>query len=127
MTIEAVLFNALKSLVANRVYPLEFPQVDGGTPVWPAIRYTFISQIPVLDICGDNDEPTDEVHVQLDIVAETYAGMKTLSRSVRFVMASFNPPATLEGGSEQFDAETRTRRAQFDYIFHGSSESGNSP
>src|SRR4051812_15153484 len=127
MTLEADIFNALKGLVSNRVYPLEFPQANGGVPVWPAIRYTIISSVPFLDICGDNDEPTDAVRVQIDIVDETYAGMKSLARAVRYAMAMFDPPATLEGGSEEFDAETRTRRTILDYLFHGSSESGNSP
>lgn len=126
MTIEADIFTALKSLVANRVYPLTFPQPENGLPVWPAIRYTFISQVPFLDICGDLDEPTDEVRVQVDIVSLTYAEMRLLARQVRAAMASFYPPTTLESLSEEFDSDTKTRRSIMDFIIHGSS-TGNSP
>src|SRR5438309_3086773 len=96
MTLEDAMFTALRTLVANRVYPLTFPQPNGAPPVWPAIRYTFISSVPVLDICGDDDEPTDEVRVQIDVVSLTYSELRQLERSVRDVMATFTPPATLE-------------------------------
>jgi uncharacterized protein DUF3168 len=126
MTLEVDLFTALKSLVGNRVAPATFPQPP-TVPVWPAIRYTFISNVPVLDICGDGDDETSEPRVQLDIVALTFKDVRALRLQVMAAMRLFVPPAILENTLSEYDAETQTFREIMDYSFHGSSASVNSP
>jgi hypothetical protein len=121
MSLEADLFAALKSLVGNRCVPNTFPQPP-AVPTWPAIRYTMVSRVPVVDICGDGDDATAEPRVQLDIVAETYPAAEALRVQVRAAMRSFSPPAICENaGMALFDADTKTHRFIMEYVFQGSS------
>jgi hypothetical protein len=120
MTLEASLFTALKSLVGNRMSPNTFPQPP-AVPTWPAIRYTIVDSVPVIDICGDGDDATAQTRVQLDVVAESYAAARALRLQVMSAMAAFTPPAILELSMSLYDAETKTHREILDYMFHGSS------
>ena len=78
MTIEADIFTALGPLVSNRVYPVSFP-LTGSLPVWPAIRYTFISITPTVTICGDGGDETADTRVQIDAVATTFSACSRLA------------------------------------------------
>jgi len=120
MSIENDLFTALKTLVGNRVAPNEFPQPP-IVPVWPAIRYTFVDNIPEHDICGDGDDTTATPRIQLDVVATTYAAARALRLQVMAAMRSFTPPAMLENSSGFYDEETKTQREVLQYTIHGSS------
>lgn len=126
MTLEADLFTALGYLVGSRMSPTIFPQPP-NVPTWPAIRYTFISTVPVEDLCGDGDDDTSDVRVQLDLVAENWKQVRQLRRDVMTVMDTFDPPARLQLNSSEWDTETRTYREILDYHFFGSSPDGNSP
>lgn len=126
MSIENSIYSALKSLVGNRVSPVTFPQPP-AVPVWPAIRYTIISDVPFNDLCDDSDDETPEKRIQLDIVASTFTAVRALRLQVRAAMKMFDPPCLLENTSSEFDAETKTYREIMDYSFHASSDSGNSP
>ena len=121
MSVETSLFSALKNLVGNRVAPVIFPQAP-AVPTWPAIRYAFIDSVPIVDICGDDDDTTAEQRVQLDIVATTFAAVRALRLEVMAAMRSFDPPATLQLSSSEYDAETKTYREILDYLLNGSSE-----
>lgn len=120
MSLETALFTALKSLVGNRVSPVTFPQPP-AVPTWPAIRYTFISTVPIEDLCGDGDDETAEALVQLDLVASTFSAARALRLQVMAAMRTFDPPAILQNSSGEFDADTKTYREQLDYLFHPSS------
>lgn len=120
MTIEVDLFTALKTLVGNRVSPNEFPQPP-AVPTWPAIRYTIVDSIPVVDICGDGDDLTATPRVQLDVVATTYTAVRALRLQVMAAMRAFSPPAILDSSGGDYDTETKTYRERLDYLFHGSS------
>lgn len=123
MTLEQDLFATLRPLVSNRVYPVVFPQpVTGQPPVWPAIRYTIISSVPVEDLCGDGDDQTADVRVQLDVVAGTYAAMRALRLQVMEKMRVFDTPARLALSVDEYDVETKTHRGILDYDVHGSSD-----
>lgn len=122
MSIQTDLFTALKTLVSNRVYPNKFPQV--ATQVWPAIRYTFITIIPSIDITGDNDDSIAESRIQLDLVDNSFADVRALRLEVMAAMKAFVPPAILESSQDLFDAETKTDRVIMDYVFHPSSPAG---
>lgn len=119
MSVETEVFDALKGLVGNRVYPIVFPQPD-ERPVWPAIRYTIVSAVPDAIICGDTEE-TDSKRVQLDLVDTTAAGVKALRSSVMTAMAGLPTPAVNEGSYEEYDEPTRTCRIVMDYTIHTSS------
>jgi hypothetical protein len=122
MTLEQDLFATLRPLVSNRVYPVVFPQPVSGLPVWPAIRYVTVSSVPIEDLCGDGDDQTAEVRVQLDVVATTYAAMRALRLQVMEKMRTFDTPARLALSSEDYDEETKTHRGILDYDLHGSSD-----
>jgi hypothetical protein len=126
MSLDADIFTALKSLVGNRVAPDTFPQPP-AVPTWPAIRYTFVSVVPIADICGDDDDTTSETHVQLDLVAATNVAVRALRLQVMAAMRSFFPPAILELSTSGYDADTKTYRWILEYSLHGSTDSGNSP
>lgn len=119
MTVETDLYTALKSLVGNRMSPDTFPQPP-AVPTWPAIRYTIVDAVPVIDLCTDGDSVTDQIRVQLDLVAETKTAAINLREAVRTAMHSFSPPARLELRSGEYDAETKTFREILQYSIHGS-------
>ena len=122
MSLETNLYAALQTLVSGRCYPVNFPQVDSGTQVWPAIRYTFTSTVPVEDLCGDGDDETADVSVQLDGVAKTYSAMRALRLAIMAEMRTFAPPARLGVSFDEYDAETKTFRVMLDYMVSGSSD-----
>lgn len=119
MTLEKKLFDALKSLVGNRV-TAKFPQ-PSENPVWPAIRYR-IETVAVVDICGDDDDDTAETTVILEIVAHTYTAARALRLQVLAAMKTFDPPAIAGFGSGEPDHETKTWREIQEFTIHGSSE-----
>lgn len=120
MSVQTVVFQALRALVADRVYPSTFPQGD-GVPVWPSIRYTVVSTDPAASLCGTPGEDGDDVRVQIDVVATTHAQMRTLRTQVIAALDGSDPPCSrMPGGFEVFDAETRTHRCAMDWRFHQS-------
>jgi hypothetical protein len=122
MTIEVDLFAELRSLTSGRVYPNVFPQPLSGTYVWPAIRYSLVSSVPIEDLCGDGDDQTAEVRVQIDVVATTYSAMRALRLQVLGKMVSFPTPARLDLSMDDYDDETKTHRAILQYMISGSSD-----
>lgn len=120
MTTETDLFDALKSLVGNRVAPIVFPQPP-AVPTWPAIRYSFPSVNPVVDLCGDGDDTTAEVRVQLDAVATTYSAARQLRLDIMAIMRTFDPPAILEFSTSDYDSTTKVYIEIMQYTLHGSS------
>lgn len=124
--IEGVVYTALRSLVGDRCYPNTFEQPpDGRLPTWPAIRYTVISSDPTVDICGTDDVLTDDVTVQLDIVAKTHGAVLSLRDQVITAMQGLTPPAVRNsGGFTDYDSTTKTYRVTLDYLFAGSSDGG---
>jgi hypothetical protein len=122
MSLEDDLFNALRSLVGNRVAPVIFPQPP-AVPTWPAIRYD-ISTTPIADLCGDGEDETSEHRVQLDVVAATFPQARSLRLQVMAVMAVFDPPAIIQFGFSDYDEGTKTYREVMQYLIHGSSSLG---
>jgi hypothetical protein len=120
VTIEASLFTALGSLVSNRVYPITFP-LTGAVPVWPAIRYSFISVTPSITICGDGGDETADTRIQIDIVATTFSAVRTLRSQVMTAMLTFSPPAVFENSFSSYDEQTKTFREQVDFVTYASS------
>jgi len=122
MSIEAELFSVLRSAVSDRVYPSVFPQPLSGVPVWPSIRYSIVSSVPVEDLCGDGDDTTADVRVQIDAVDTTYGKMLALRLLVMAAMRALPTPARLAQSSNDYDEETKTHRAFLEYECSGSSD-----
>jgi hypothetical protein len=121
MYLQSDLFAALRGLCADRVYPNVFPQVENGTTqVWPSIRYTVTSSVPVEDLCGDGDDGTADVSVQLDAVAVTHTAMLAFRLQVLEAMRALST-ARLQSSSNEYDAEVKVFRAILQYTFSGSS------
>lgn len=122
--IAAVVNSACKAIFANRFYPTTFAQKDGGLPRWPAGRYTIIDAVPSATVCGTDDESTDDVRVQIDVVADTLSDCMSLTADVVAAMQATDPPCTRDSGPRYiFDEETRTHRSVTDFVFYPSSES----
>lgn len=119
MSIETDLFAALKGLVGNRVYAVNFPQAE-NMMTWPAIRYSFVGIVPAVTVCGDGGDDGAEVRVQLDLVHTDAASLRALRLQVMQAMRGFDPPAVNENSLELFDGETRTYRGILDYLIHPS-------
>lgn len=127
MSIEADLFSTLGPLVGNRAYPETYIQPNGNLPEWPAIRYSFISSVPMITICGDSGDDAPDTRVQIDCTAKTFMGSRALRLLAMSVMQGFFPPAILQegvSGGAGYDAETKTFRASLDYVIYKSSVAG---
>lgn len=121
MTVKSQIFDALKSLVENRVYPDRFPQPP-AQPTWPSIRFTLIGGAVAADLCGDGTEESDDQRVQIDWVANNDAERAALTPLIRAAMKTIDPPCVMQGTpTETWDAETKTYRASADWIAFGSS------
>ncbi len=132
MSLRTLIFSALSAIpevqrtspTAVAVHPVIFPQPARYSPEWPKIRYTFISRVPPVDICGDGEEDSIDTRVQLDIVALTVAEIDTIRVEVRNIMSVFNPPAVLDLEFDEFDSETQTFRWVMDYLITPSTTAG---
>lgn len=120
MTVPQTIYAALRALVADRVYPTQFPQGD-ALPVWPAIRYTLVASDAAASLCGTGGEEDDDCVYQLDIVAESWDNMRALKAAVVDALQDTDPPCYRQSVLETYDADTRTHRAILDYRFQQSS------
>ncbi len=128
MSFENDLFTALATITAfqrtapdmTAIFPVTFPQPVRYSPVWPAMRYTIISNVPVEDLCGDGDDTTSDIRVQLDIVAEDHVVVRSLRLEVMGVMAQLGEwagwPSILALDLEDYDPDTNTYRSVMDYL-----------
>ncbi len=124
MSIEADLFAGLKTLVANRVYPETFIQPNGALPVWPAIRYSFVSIVPTITICGDGGDETANTRLQIDVVDKTFIATRSMRLQVMQAMLNFDPPAIVQNSFSEYDVDTKTFRASIDYVIYKSTVAG---
>lgn len=120
MSVPQVVYTALRGLVSDRCWPNRFAQPDAA-PVWPAIRYVVVDAAAEAGLCGTDSEDTDDVRVQIDLVASTYALMRTLKAQAIAALAATDPPCSRVSSFETYDAETRTHRAMLEYVFQQSS------
>lgn len=123
--IATALVAALGPTVSNRVYRNVFPQAP-SVPVWPSIRYTFISVAAIQDLCGDGGEETADYRVQIDLVDLESKGptaFATLSATVKAALAPLQPIYVWDSESEDFDVETKTTRLSMDYLVFPSTPS----
>jgi hypothetical protein len=122
MSLESQLFDALKSIVSNRVYPVTFLRANGVPPVWPSIRYSFVSIVPAFGLCGDSGDDGADTRLQIDCVALTYAEARSVRDNVMAAMVNFLIPAIYQDTFESYDQETKTYRTQLDYVIYKSSD-----
>lgn len=113
--IEELIFDTLKDIVGNKVYPDVVPQ-NASLPLFPCIIYTLVgSQNPIAN-CGNAHENNEMVRVQLDLFAETAKIRANLRLLVRKAMDEMSHCAVLQSGIlNLYEPETKTYRAIFDY------------
>lgn len=107
--IEQDIFNALKSLVSNRVYPLVMPQ----SPTYPAIVYNRIANTAQNTLEGGSS--LDQVRMQIDVYATTYSAAKTLSDQVRSAMEAAAFKGTLQTDQDFFEPDVNLYRVSLDF------------
>lgn len=127
MTIETDIVDALKTvpdfaLSGGRfsIYPDAFPQ-EPKSPVWPAVRYTIIGGTIDEDLCGAGDEETDDIRVQIDVVATDSSERSRIMRAVRTAMTLVSCAVLQAPPVNSRDEETKTFRAMADWMIYGSS------
>ncbi len=109
MTIEQDIYNTLKTLASGRVYPLVIPEKS----VMPAITYLRIAYTPENTL--DGGATIDQIRIQVDTYANTYAESKTLANSVRSVMESASFKGTLQSDQDLFEPDVKLYRVTQDY------------
>ena len=122
MNVSETLKTALGGLVGNRVYPNTFPQA--ATPTWPAIRWTVVSREPDQTIDGTDEGESDDIRVQVDVVAATYVAAETLRDQAVAILIALTPPCVRVSEFETYDTETKTHRFVIDVQFHPSTSPG---
>ena len=120
MSIEGDLIDLLGPLVGGRIWPLEFP-LKTPRPIWPAIRYSIVSQVPAIALCGNSDEDAADMRVQIDVVDSTSEGARALKQAIVAAMVGFTPPAVMQSSSPDKDADTSTFSWSIDYEIYASS------
>lgn len=107
--IETDIFDTLRSLVADRCYPLQMPK----TPDYPSIVYARVSSNPQNRIEGGAS--LDQVRIQVDCYDLTYADAKNLSALVRAAMEAAAFKATLQFDTDLYESEVKVYRVTMDF------------
>lgn len=123
MSIESDLQTALAAItgLTGGCHQDDFPQ-EPKIPVMPAIRFTVVSLVPGVDICGDDAEATGDRRVQVDIVARSIAERRAIRAQLLTVMATFDPPAILDNERREKDPDTKAFRSSIDYLIYPSTD-----
>ncbi len=119
MNVAQEIKTALGSLVSQRLFPNRFPQET--TPTWPAIRFTVINRAADITIDGTDDGESDDIRVQLDIVATSYEAARTLRNQVVASIQAMSTPNARVGEQETYDTDTKTHRVILEVMFMPSS------
>jgi hypothetical protein len=109
MTIEQQIYTALSAIASGRVYPLVIPE---KSPM-PAIAYLRIASTPENTL--DGGATIDQIRIQVDTYANTYAEAKTVSASVRTAMESASFKGTLQTDQDLFEPDVKLYRVTQDY------------
>lgn len=109
--VEADVFAVLTGQTAagDRVYPLVRGQ---GTPL-PALVYTRTGSAPVTSLAGSSG--LDQVRVQVDCYAASYAAAKALAAEVRQLLEGASFKALLQTDFDFFEPDTQVYRVTQDY------------
>ena len=102
--LEQALFTTLGPLVGNRLHPIVVPQ----DVAMPCIRYTTVSAVPDVSMCGASGLVRSQV--QLDILAPGYSEVLALREQVVTAMQSFPLENFLSLEFESYESEVRAFR-----------------
>ena len=109
MSIEQDIYTALSGIAGGRVYPLVIPE----NSTMPAISYLRIASTPENTL--DGGATIDQIRIQVDTYAKTYAEAKTVSASVRSAMESASFKGTLQTDQDLYEPEVKLYRVIQDY------------
>lgn len=107
--IENTIYTALSGLASGRVYPIVMP--EKGTV--PAIVYQRISSTPENTL--DGGATIDQIRIQVDTYAKTYAEAKNLASQVRTALESSSAKATLQTDVDFFEPDVKLYRVTQDF------------
>lgn len=97
---------AVTGIVGDRVYPIVAPE---GTAA-PYIIYTRISSAPTVDLSGATR--AEDHRVQVDVYADTFAGVHTLADAAQAALADAGMPLGVNLDTQ--DQDTGLFRVSFD-------------
>ena len=107
--IEESIFDALKNLASNKVYPLVMPEKS----TLPAIVYTRIANNAQNVLEGG--ATIDQIRFQVDTYASTFFAARLLAAQVRSAMETAGFKATLQTEQDFFEVEVNYYRISQDY------------
>ncbi|HWT21640.1 MAG TPA: DUF3168 domain-containing protein [Variovorax sp.] len=122
MSIEAVVYGALASLVGGRMHANVFPQVP-AVPITPAILVTYASNAVTQDICGAGTDEEADTRVQIDVYSTTFDGARAIRLQVMAAMEALTPPMVWQGDNSvpPYDPDLKLHRCSLDFIQYPSS------
>lgn len=105
------IFNTLKSVVSNRVYPMTLP--DGAA--FPCIRYSFpaITEEPFVN----GTTVILRYRVQIEVFCKTYAEALTLRQSIQTAMRAATGFIDQGTDFDDFEPDTKLYRWVLDFSF----------
>lgn len=114
MSVESTLFDALKTLVSNRVYPDIAPE----NATRPYITYQQVGGLPVNFVDTATVPSKRNSRFQINVWADTRAAAATLAGQVETALRGAAPHTTVLGAPVAlFDLETRLRGTRQDFSF----------
>lgn len=110
--IENDIYTILSGVAGGRVYPLLIPE---KSPL-PAISYSRIGTTPSRNMSGATT--IDQVRIQVDTYADTYAQAKSVGASVRSLLENSSAKAILQSELDFYESELRKFRVSQDYYVY---------
>ena len=107
--IETEIYDALKSLVNDRCYPVLMPQ---NTP-YPALAYSRQASDPQYRIEGRAS--LTQVRISIDCYAATYDEVKTLSDQIRTAMETASFKGTMIFDADFYEPDVKVYRVLMDF------------
>lgn len=114
--IEQTIFDTLKGLVDNRVYPLVMPQ----NPTLPAVVYSRVGNSPEYTLSCP--ATLDQHTFQFDVYAKTYLGAVTLAAQVRTALEQSAMKGTLQTTLDFYEDDVDLYRVSTDFYLWGRRE-----
>lgn len=111
MAVEVDIFAVLnnQTAAAGRVFPL----LRGEGTALPAVVYSRVGNAPVTSLQGSSG--LDQVRIQIDCYATTYAGAKNLAASIRPLLENADFKALMQTDFDFYEPDTKVFRVTQDY------------
>lgn len=101
------------NLASGKIYPLKMP----GNTVKPAIVYTTVNKRDIQYLGGQKFR--EEIRLQIDCYAETYAAVKQLEEETKAVLYLFEYPPYELRSIDGYEDQTKLYRQILDFKIQG--------